>query len=217
MAVARFCTLKAIPFVDREAMQLGSRAKVNQYVNLHEIGAPFPASLIGSARVLAENYTAHGFSFPFIMKASQGSRGQDNFLVKDEAQLREIANAQPGVTFVLQTFIPNDGDWRVVVMGDQVKMIIGRTAQGETHLNNTSQGGAAEVLPLDALPAEVLEQCVLAAQFYGRDIAGVDVVRSTADGQYYFFEVNRSPQIEHASFEAEKAGHLADYLRTLAS
>lgn len=216
MATARFCALKQTPFVDREALQVGSQGKLNQYMNLHEISVPFPSSLIGQGRLLESTYRTHGFSFPFIVKAVTGTRGQDNYLVQDESELHRIFAENPDTAYVLQEFLPNDGDYRVIVMGNQVVMIIERKASGSSHLNNTSQGGSAAIVPIETLPDEARSMSVRAAQFYGRDIAGVDIVHSKADGKYYCLEVNRAPQIEHASFVAEKAALLAEYLAAIA-
>lgn len=215
MAVARFCTIKGIPFVDTETLRVGSFNKITQHVNLHEADVPIPRTLMGNPTVLTANYETYGFKFPLILKSVSATRGRDNFLAKDANEMAAIFESLPDKLFVMQDFIPNDGDYRVLVMGDKVVLVIERKAKGDSHLNNTSQGGSAVIVPNDALPQEVLDASVRAAQFFGREIAGVDMVRSLADGRYYCFEVNRSPQIEHASFESEKAVLLADYLASL--
>lgn len=216
LAAARFCKLKHIPFVDSEVLRPGSFNKITQYMNLHEAGVPFPKTLVGPGDKLLRHYTEYGFTFPLILKSAGGTRGQDNFLVKDENEMRTVLQENSHLTFVLQTFLPNNGDYRVVVMGGDVVLAIKRTSGGDTHLNNTSQGGSAETVPVASLPEEVRDASVRAASFFGRQIAGVDMVQSTADNRWYCFEVNRSPQIEHASFEKEKTGLLANYLRQLA-
>ncbi|HEX7963344.1 MAG TPA: hypothetical protein VF466_02015 [Candidatus Saccharimonadales bacterium] len=215
LAAARFCKLKGIPFVDSEVLRTGSFNKITQYMNLHEAGVPFPKTLVGPAAQLLQTYAGRGFAFPLVLKNASGTRGQDNYVVQDETELQDVLHKNPQLTFVLQSFIPNDGDCRVVVMGDSVTLVIKRTAQRGSHLNNTSQGGAAELLPVGDLPQEVRDLSVRAAQFFGRQVAGVDMVQSKADGRWYCFEVNRAPQIEHASFEQEKAKLLAEYLRDL--
>lgn len=212
MAVTRYCKQKQIPFVDSEAFRVGSYNKLTQYINLHEASVPFPRTLIATGEHLKENYESRGFVFPLILKSVAGTRGADNYLVKDAVHMADILEKNPDLLFVLQDFIPNDGDYRVVVLGDEVKLVIERKASGESHLNNTSQGGQARIIPTEDLPQDVRDASIRAAQFMGREIAGVDMVLSQADGRYYCFEVNRTPQVEHASFEPEKAVALADYL-----
>jgi len=215
IAAARYCKLKGIPFVDQEVLREGSQNKITQYMNLHEAGVPIPKTLIGNSVCLAGYYRQYEFSFPLILKSISGTRGQDNYLVNSEEEMKSIFTDNPETIFVMQSFIPNNGDYRVIVMGDSVVAVIERKASGSSHLNNTSQGGSADWIPVDALPAEVQAQSIRAAKFFKRDIAGVDMVRSLDDGKYYCFEVNRSPQIEHATFEKEKAALLAEYLTSL--
>lgn len=212
VAAARICHLKGIPFLDSETLRMGSYNKLTQYVNLYEAKVAFPRTLIANSENLVKHYADYGFTFPLIMKDKGGTRGQTNYLVRDEAHMQEIIQDHPGVIFVLQEFIPNDGDYRVLVTGTEVALVIRRKAQGDSHLNNTSQGGSAEIVPNDALPAQVLQDCIRASQFYGREFAGVDIVHSKQDGKYYCFEVNRAPQLESASFQKEKAQILAKLL-----
>jgi glutathione synthase/RimK-type ligase-like ATP-grasp enzyme len=215
VAAARVCKLLGVPFIDSEVLRTGSQNKITQYVNLYEAKVPIPKTLIAEASLLQAVHTEYGFQMPFIMKDKAGTRGQDNFLVRTPEAMQKIVDVYPEVTFVLQEFIPNTGDYRVVVMGDRVRLLIRREANGDTHLNNTSQGGSAHIVPIETLPTKVLEDCVRASKFYGREVTGVDIVESSETGEYLCFEVNRAPQIEHASFEKEKATLLADYLASL--
>jgi glutathione synthase/RimK-type ligase-like ATP-grasp enzyme len=212
IAAARFCKLKGIPFVDSEVLRVGSQNKITQYMNLVEAKVPIPKTLIGKTASLLGQYRRFGFTFPIIIKAVGATRGADNFKLEDEADMRDIFARYPNTTFALQSFVPNEGDYRVLVMGDRVVALVERTPKNGSYLNNTSQGAAARLVPLDTLPQEVLDTCVRASAFFGRQIAGVDIVKETGTDQYYCFEVNRAPQIEHASFEKEKAALLAEYL-----
>ncbi len=212
IAAARICHLKDISFMDSEALQVGSKNKITQYVNLYESKVAFPRTLVANHENLRKYYGQFGFSFPLIMKDKGGTRGQTNYLIRDELHMQEVMQAHPQITFVLQEFIPNDGDYRVIVAGDEVKLVIHRKAQGDSHLNNTSQGGSATIVPNTELPSSILEDCVRATKFYGRQFTGVDIVRSKQDGKYYCFEINRAPQIESASFRQEKAHILAELL-----
>lgn len=216
IAAARICKLRGVPFIDAEVLRRGSQNKLTQYTNLFEAKVPIPKTIMADGTLLLVTYQRYGFTFPCIIKDKAGTRGKDNFLIKDEAHLRETVAQYPGVTFVMQEFIPNDGDFRVIVAGDRVVLTIHRQANGDTHLNNTSQGGSAKIVPNDTLPQSVQEDCIRAAQFFGRDFAGVDIVQAKDTGKYYCFEVNRSPQIEHATFEPEKASVLAEYLLAVA-
>lgn len=212
IGAARICHLLGVPFVDQEVLRRGSQNKITQYVNLFEANIPIPKTLISSGQLLVDTYSTYEFTFPFIMKDKSGTRGQGNYLIKSQEHMEQVVAQNPGITFVLQEFIANNGDYRVLVAGDEVKLVIHRQANNDSHLNNTSQGGKATIVASDALPAKVLDDCVKASKFFGRDISGVDIVKSESDGAYYCFEVNRAPQVEHASFETEKAAVIAAYL-----
>lgn len=211
IAAARYCQIKSIPFVDREVLRTGSQNKITQYVNLHQAGVPIPRTFIAEAHVLKAQYSQRGFEFPMILKSISGTRGSDNFLVSSESEMNDVLDNNQHLIFVMQEFIPNEGDYRVVVLGDQVKLVLHRSSNADTHLNNTSQGGQATIVDSATIPEEVQSQCVQAAQFFGRDISGVDLVQSKDTGKYYFFEVNRAPQLEKSSFESEKAALYIDY------
>lgn len=214
-SAARICKILKVPFIDDETIRAGTRNKLSQYVMLSEAGIAIPRSLMGAPEALIKHYRRYNFTFPFIMKDKSGTRGQGNYLVHTEDEMREVEQANPDRSFILQDFIPNDGDYRVFVIGGKAKLLIQRKAVTGSHLNNISQGGSAQILPLSALPDEAIRQSEQAAELFGRDVAGVDLVLSKADGRYYCFEVNRAPQIEHASFEHEKADVLREYLKKL--
>jgi RimK family alpha-L-glutamate ligase len=214
-AAARICKILGVPFIDDETIRAGSRNKMSQYVMLHEAGILIPRTLMSMTPNLKRYYKAAGFQFPFIMKDKSGTRGQGNFLVHSEAEMDKIGADFPDRTFIIQEYIPNDGDYRILVIGGKVRMAIHRKAAGGSHLNNISRGGSAELVDVNSLSADLLVSSVRAAAIFGRDVAGVDMVESKSDGQHYCFEVNRAPQIEHASFQTEKAAILGDYLASL--
>ncbi len=216
---AMACTIylkgKKVPSIDREAYGAGSINKLNQAWRFWEAGLPHPATVYTESEtrqwMLAHLETVP-FGFPMIMKGVEATRGNDNYLVRSAEELRQKFAENPNVIFVLQEFLPNDGDYRVIVCGDTPKLIMHRVAEKGKHTNNTSQGGRAVLLDSDALPASVLADCVRAAQTFGRDFAGVDVVLHRQTGKHYFFEVNRSPQVESGMYVAEKGAILAQYL-----
>ena len=60
--------------------------------------------------------------------------------------------------FLVQPFMPNDHDLRVICFDGRPQLILkrARAAGGDSHLNNTSQGGSAEWLDLGQVPDELL-------------------------------------------------------------
>jgi glutathione synthase/RimK-type ligase-like ATP-grasp enzyme len=154
------------------------------------------------------------WKFPSIMKATIGSHGNDNYVVKSFEEVASIAAEDPKKRFVLQRFVPNDGDYRVLIIGDEV-LVIGRSAVGGSHLNNTSQGGAATLVGIKDLPDGVIAQSREIMEAYGMSIAGVDVLIDKETGEYSFLEVNAQPQLMTGAFVQDKKKALGAYLSTL--
>ncbi len=216
IAVGKYCLHKGISVIDSEiAARPGSMGKLTQYVQFAIAGLPFPETVYAAPHnLLLKAFDRHPLKFPVIVKSVSGSRGQDNHLVHTHEEMVGILRDNPRLHFLIQAFVPNTSDYRVWVCGDQVGPILYRSRQSG-HTNNTSQGGQAKLLQdTTALPGNVLNDCVRAARFLERDVAGVDVVFENDDtnGTFYFFEVNRAPQIEHTPYEDEKAHALAVYI-----
>ena len=219
IAVGKYCQSKQIAVFDEEiANRPGSMGKLTQYMQFSIGGFPFPDTLYSSSHeLLLQAFDNEPMAFPVILKSVSGSRGSDNYLVASREELQIRLEAQPEVHFLIQAYVPNKADYRVWICGGEVGPILYRT-RSSGHLNNTSQGSNAELLDPSKLPASVLEGCRKAAKFLERDVAGVDVVFENDDteGKYYFFEVNRAPQIENTPFEDIKAAALVNYMQSKA-
>lgn len=155
------------------------------------------------------------FSFPCVMKAVFGSHGEDNHLVHNLQQIQEIAAQTPTTRYVLQRYIPNEGDYRVLLIGGEAPLVISRVATGDTHLNNTSQGGAAKLAATEDLPTEVIANSRKIARALGMTVAGVDVFADKHSGEFYFLEVNSQPQLMTGAFVDEKVALMNRYLNSL--
>lgn len=174
---------------------------------------PIPATLFcrnrrRTLRLIKSVYPDY-FQFPLIAKATGASRGDANYLVKSLEELEELFKTNKR-HFIIQEFIPNDGDYRFFVAGGVVRGAIHRRAEGSSHLNNTSQGAKATLVDTKKIDRTLLRQAAEAAYIFRRDCAGVDAILDTRNHQAYFLEVNRAPQIEGSSFEEEKAAWLLE-------
>jgi len=200
-----------VPFVDREIFSANSRNKLSQMFKLQSVGVSIPVTFFCRHKTrmlrLIRTKFKNELQFPLIAKATGGTRGAENYLVKSLEELEQlIRNSHRH--FLIQAFVPNDGDYRVLVMNGQITGVIKRQAQGNSHLNNTSQGGEAIWLEPNELSDVAREEAVHAAAVLRRDIAGVDIILDRETGRHYVLEVNRAPQIENASFPEKKAAAL---------
>lgn len=219
MAVAIYLKKRGISCIDREACGFGSKNKMTQAWRFWEAGLPHPTTIYADNGVAMNWVLSHlqdlPFGFPMIVKGVEATRGADNYLVHSARELDEVVRTHTGVQFLIQAFVPNDGDYRVIVCGNDVQLVMQRVAPEGKHTNNTSQGGQAKLVSIDTLAPEVRDDCIRAAQIFGRDFAGVDLVYHKDTGKHLFFEVNRSPQIESGQYVEEKVAVLTRYLQEL--
>ena len=216
IAIGKFCQSNDIAVIDDEiASRPGSMGKLTQYMQFALSGLPFPDTIYSADHsLLIRTLQKHPLAFPVILKSVSGSRGADNYLIASQRELEDTLAQHPQIHFLIQAYIPNSADYRVWVCGDSIGPILYRSRQSG-HMNNTSQGGGATLLDATSgLSQNVLDDCVRAARLLKRDVAGVDVVfeNDNKAGKYYFFEVNRAPQIEGTPYEDVKARALADYM-----
>lgn len=201
-----------VPFFDTEIIHTNSRNKLSQMYMLHRNGISIPTTLYcrNNRRLLRLVNTRYKkrFEYPVIAKATGGTRGDANYLIHNSEELSRLLSTEHR-HFLIQSFVPNTGDMRLFVSGGVLSGAILRQSTGESHLNNTSKGASATLIPLASLSRAIKYDAVAAAQVFGRDCAGVDVITDMHTGDHYVLEVNRAPQIEGASFEHEKASWVA--------
>lgn len=144
------------------------------------------------------------FGTSAILKSVQGTKGKDNYLIQSAAELRQVLDANQDTNFVLQNYIENDGDWRIVVVNFEPKLAIYRSSHHRDFRNNTSVGGEATLVPLEKVDPKVLSLSVAAARALDIKIAGADILPSQT-GEYTILEVNRTPQLATGAFTEAKS------------
>jgi glutathione synthase/RimK-type ligase-like ATP-grasp enzyme len=219
-AVARYASKRGVRVLDGASIQyFPTTSKLYQYTMLIDESIPIPKSLFVTPATLLKSYKLFRdtLGLPFVLKGINGSKGQDNFAIRGEADFIRSAQllAEADVFAIGQKFIPNEGDYRVLTFGRNVALVIYRfrNAQNNTHLNNTSQGATAVLKELSDLPVTVQIMCLEAAKILGRDVAGVDMVQDNTTGLWYCFEVNDGPQLATGVFLKEKQQAFATFIR----
>lgn len=216
-AAARYLASRRVRFFDQAVADFPSTSKLYQYVILNDNGIKTPQSLfVPPQRMekLYEQFRAE-LGVPFVLKDIHGSKGKYNYLIKNEADFVATCQeaARQSVQLIGQSFVANDGDYRVLVLGRKVPLMIYRSrTNNHTHLNNTSQGGRATLASNAEVPAKVQNLCMSAAALLERDVAGVDMVQDKTTEAWYCLEVNDGPQIASGSFLPEKWAAFAAYM-----
>ncbi len=163
-------------------------------------GQAHQVSRVAAARcknILSES----SLHFPVIIKGSGGNRGERVFKANNLEELEKLvrelrkSETEDGRRYMLQEYIENDGDYRVLVIGDKALGAMKRSSQSRNEFrNNYSAGGKVEVAQL---PQEIYDLAVRAAKSCGIAIAGVDVAfRDKERKRPVVWEVNKGPQFK---------------------
>jgi len=215
LAAAEYLDAEGTPFMSSEVLRQNPISKLAEMPLLVQAGLPIPKTVsapLSAIKAMLDEGTLP-FKLPCIVKDIAGSRGSNNYLIHDAEELLSIEKEFPGVVFIAQEFIPNDCDYRVTIMGGDIAYVLKRTRTGDTHLNNTSQGGEGEFVDAGTLPAEMLQIAKDAAKATGRsDFAGVDIIVGP-DQKHWVLEVNKSPEIQTGFDMAHKSKLLVEYLK----
>ncbi len=208
-----------IDVINSENANLQSFSKVTELVALALDGLPVPDTII-AARTEVKSMLKNDdwfLPFPLIMKSANGSIGAHNFLVKSKKQLKDILNQQEykDTIFVYQQMIPNDGDYRFLITGDKVGVIIHRSAVEGDHRNNTSLGATAKLKEESDFEPELIKDAIEAAKAMHRELCGVDVLIDKESGKHYILEVNKKTMLDEGTFIPEKMTAVSSYFEEL--
>lgn len=128
--------------------------------------------------------------FPLIVKPIDGQKGQgiQKFTTKKDALVFFKDNF---TGYLLQEFIPLDGDIRIFVVGNSALGAMKRFVIKGDFRSNASLGARATSIPLTK---KLKALAISAAQSVDCEIAGVDIFEHKK--RLYLFEVNFAPQWE---------------------
>ena len=132
--------------------------------------------------------------YPFIAKPNHGGQGKGIELIETSNDIPKIAEHVASMVF--QNFIPNEGDYRVFIIGGVPHDIMVRRAteaSSKIFLNNVSQGGIAERVTDQKKRDQLAKASCVIASMFDYTICGVDILEDL-DGNFYFLEVNSVPQ-----------------------
>ena len=169
----------------------GDVCKAYQMLILSQAGLPVPRSIYGSLGYLKKK-AVKNFNFPLIIKGSRGDRRRQVFKIYGEtdfdSRVEELKLVEKSGEnkYMLQEYIENTEDFRVMVLGDKVLGVMRRGIGDNPRLKN--------VFEKTDLPENIKRLSVEVAKKCGILIAGVDVVfRNNDMSKPLFFEVNRTP------------------------
>lgn len=216
-SLAHYCINNGTKILDPTIQHFPTTSKLYQYTILANNGIRIPDSVFVTARALKGHFDSisRDLGVPFVLKGIHVSKGEHNYLIKDEKSFTKAMKLadEEQVYLIAQKFIPNDSDYRVLIFGQTIELVIERIKTSDTtHLNNTSKGGSAALHEVNHLPADVQYDSLRAAALLGRDVAGVDMMQGSEDGLWYCLEVNDGPQIASGAYVEEKEKAFAQFI-----
>jgi len=218
LAVATYLNRQGVPFLNRNIAHMEPSNKIGEMALMADADIAMPNTFISSFEQILKAFREKPpIQFPLIMKDAAGYGGKCNFLVNDYEQLAQIIEVNLEVDFVIQEFVPNDFDYRCLVINDEITVVIQRVrgAEATTHLNNTSAGGTGTAVPRTSLSPEARAMVLSAARALGREqLCGVDLIVDKHSGRPYILEVNQPPEIEAGAETEKKMTALLDYIES---
>ena len=149
------------------------------------------------------------FSYPFIIKLSSGGRhGMGTFFIQkpqDIAELEQTLQNRKQLAlkegkqapifrgFLIQEYIQNDGDYRVMTVGYKC---IGGFKRAPKEIKLVLNKSLDKSKALDAVPQDVVKVAEDAARVLQIEVAGTDLVRDAKTNKVYIVEVNEAPQFK---------------------
>ena len=202
-SLALYLESHRVEFWNREMIEQRSTSKLSNMVQLALEGVSVPNSLFSLS------LSAHvDLSFPCIVKAVAASRGDMNFMVNSQEEFDDIA--QGDSAYLVQPFLPNDHDLRVICIGGEAQLILKRqrSSSSTTHLNNTSQGGSAQWIEMDEVDPQLLTISSKICKIMSRELAGIDFIPDESSSYgYSCLEVNAIPQLTSGVDVTKKLTH----------
>ena len=183
-----------IPVVDEYLQAWGPyrRAKSFSGIIFQKNGVNYPRTsfVSGEKELLKE---VRDYRFPFILKVSTGGRhGVGTFMIDKQSTLEKaIKGRLKRSSFLLQEYIPNDGDYRLMTVGYQVLGGFKRRQKEAGLLLNRSVG-PSEVLK--KIPDQVKNEAEKAVKVLKVEIASIDMVIDERDQRPVIIEVNEAPE-----------------------
>lgn len=222
LAASIYMARHNIPFSGHETVNLVASTKIGELVRMSGSGLPLPKTFMSSHSEIVKKFKQEPLSiqYPFIVKAADTYGGKLNYLVNSYKELKEALASDRDQFFLIQEYIPNECDYRFLIMGGKIRLVMKRTrsADKESHLNNTSAGASGEFVPIESIDESIRKDALLAAEKTLRsDFAGVDIMIDKNTGEHYILEVNEAPAIQMGESPDVKIAAFMDYIKEMAN
>jgi len=205
---------KGIFFVDKFRLNVNSRGKLVQMFLFSLNNILIPRTYYSPEYDEKKIRSAVSFlRMPIIVKAARLGGGKAVYLAKSIDQIKHILKKNPRMEIILQEFIPNDLEYRIMVLGGKAAVAEFKVRTQKKEFRNNAAVGAKEIfINIKDVPRSLKETCVRAAKIMDIQVAGVDAIEGK-DGKHYLTEVNSAPGL---SLDVEGSYELEELVKYLA-
>ena len=195
LSVVRHLEAMGVPLVNGASAIARSRDKLAALQHLAAAGVRIPRTVLARGGGDVRDLVAQVGGLPAILKLIQGTQGVGVMIAHSAAEVESILGTlwDLGQEILLQEFIAESRgrDIRALVVGERVVGAMRREAPRGEFRSNLHRGGFGTSIEL---PQPYVEAAVRAARVVGLDVAGVDLLESSAGPTVV--ELNSSPGFE---------------------
>ena len=162
--------------------------KAYQFDLLEDLGYPYIPSVMTTKLTPNLKRNIASFGYPLIIKDVYLDQGKGVFKMNNEEELIKFFQNNNNL-MLIQKFIPNDGEFRVITVKNKVQLIAQKENIEDVNKLNIDNRKSKKGI----LPANVIQMCEDVSKHLFSDIIGFDIIQDKEDGTYYIMETNASP------------------------
>jgi glutathione synthase/RimK-type ligase-like ATP-grasp enzyme len=132
--------------------------------------------------------TVESFEYPVIVKDVNIDKGKGIFKINNTDELVTFFKSYNKLVLI-QKFIPNDGEYRIITIKNEVALVAKKDAIDDVNTQNIYLRKSKKGI----LPDNILNMCVDISKHLFTDIVGFDIIQNKNSGEYYVLETNASP------------------------
>ncbi len=154
--------------------------------------------------------------FPIVIKQCNTSKGSGVSLAREAKDLAEkiqkFQAEQPGKEILLQEFIENPFEYRILIIGNSVAVIEKKIRNPQEEFrNNVALGAKEEFLDIRSVDPSIAETALQSAKALNIQLGGVDIIHLPGNAPVVL-EVNSCPGFTHDRNISKEFEKLSEYL-----
>lgn len=210
VTLEKYCKENKIPYF-KYGCSTERYNKIYQNTNMSLNGIPQIPTVIAKCESVDSKDLIRDLGIPLITKIVDGSQGKGVEMQNNRIDLEKYLKKNKDQTIIFQKFIENEGDYRVLIIGQDIIYSIRRKTKDEKKefRNNHSLGGTAERVEIPKKAEDIAKK---ASKSMGFEISGVDLIKQKGTDDWYVLEVNSAPQFD---WEENGKESIADYKEVL--